>query len=63
MPVAQLDRTQGVPAYRPGSNARCPSCGESNWLVGRNVAECGYCAAALPIVVPMFRVTELRRAA
>lgn len=61
--MAQLDRTQTGPAYRPGSHTRCPSCGESNWLVGRHVAECGYCAAALPIVVPYFHVTELRRAA
>lgn len=61
--MAKIDRNQAIQAYRPGSGARCPSCGEANWLVGRMSAECGYCATALPIAVPMFSVIELRKAA
>lgn len=35
--------------YRPNEANRCPGCGRSHWHVGRLMAECGFCATALPI--------------
>jgi hypothetical protein len=35
--------------YRPGELNRCPGCGRTHWLVGRLLAECGFCATALPL--------------
>lgn len=48
--------------YRPGSETRCPDCGETHWLVGRATAECAGCSAALPIVVPYWNTIRLRAA-
>lgn len=36
-------------AWRPGGQTFCPGCGRSSWYVGRLMAECGFCATALPI--------------
>jgi hypothetical protein len=36
-------------AYRAHEVNRCPGCGRSHWLLGRALAECGFCATALPI--------------
>jgi uncharacterized protein (DUF983 family) len=36
-------------AYHPGLANRCPLCGHTAFNVGRITAECGACAAALPI--------------
>ncbi len=36
--------------YRPHQVNHCPGCGRSHWLVGRVLAECGFCATALPLV-------------
>jgi hypothetical protein len=35
------------PAWRSG--CYCPGCARSNWIVGRLLAECAFCATALPI--------------
>ena len=35
--------------YRPGQATICPGCGKSHWHVGRQTAECAYCATALPL--------------
>lgn len=35
--------------YRPGEANHCPGCGGRNWHVGRQTAECGRCATALPL--------------
>lgn len=35
--------------YHPGEANHCPSCGRSHWMVGRLMAECAYCATALPL--------------
>ena len=35
--------------YRPGEVNHCPACGRTHWYVGRLLAECGFCAAALPL--------------
>lgn len=38
-----------VPSYRPGERNACPGCGRSQWYIGRTMAECGFCATALPL--------------
>ena len=35
--------------YRSGETNRCPSCGRGHWYVGRYLAECGFCATAIPM--------------
>ena len=35
--------------YRSGEVNRCPGCGRTHWFVGRLLAECGFCATALPL--------------
>ncbi len=35
--------------YRVGEVNRCPACGRTHWYIGRLSAECGFCAAALPL--------------
>lgn len=35
--------------YRGDQTNHCPGCGRSHWLVGRVLAECGFCATALPL--------------
>jgi len=35
--------------YREGETNRCPGCGRTQWLVGRQLAECAFCATALPL--------------
>lgn len=42
-------RGYGV-VYHAGDSNRCPSCHGRSWLVGRTMAECASCHAALPIV-------------
>ena len=36
--------------YRRDEVNHCPGCGRSHWLVGRLLAECGFCSTALPMV-------------
>jgi hypothetical protein len=35
--------------FRPNESNRCPGCGRSQWFVGRQTAECVFCATALPL--------------
>jgi len=35
--------------YRDNEVNRCPGCGRTHWYVGRSLAECGFCATALPL--------------
>lgn len=35
--------------YRDRETNHCPGCGRSNWLIGRMMAECAFCATALPL--------------
>jgi hypothetical protein len=35
--------------YRDNEVNRCPGCGRTHWYVGRMLAECGFCATALPL--------------
>lgn len=51
---------RGGGAYRPEARGyhvvyhdhetnHCPGCGRSQWLIGRLMAECAFCATALPL--------------
>jgi hypothetical protein len=35
--------------YREHQVNHCPGCGRTHWYVGRLLAECGFCATALPL--------------
>ena len=35
--------------YRENQVNYCPGCGRTHWFVGRSLAECGFCATALPL--------------
>lgn len=35
--------------YRDNQSNVCPGCGRQSWLIGRVMAECGFCATALPL--------------
>ena len=35
--------------YRENAANHCPGCGRSHWLIGRLLAECGFCGTALPL--------------
>jgi hypothetical protein len=37
-------------AYRAHEVNRCPGCGRSHWIIGRLLAECAFCATALPLM-------------
>jgi hypothetical protein len=48
--------------YRDNQVNHCPGCGRTHWYIGRTLAECGFCATALPLsesfhqpATPMFR--------
>ena len=35
--------------YREQEVNHCPGCGRSQWIIGRQTAECAYCSTALPL--------------
>ena len=35
--------------FRPGEPRTCSECGSSQWIIGRRLAECGSCSAAVPL--------------
>lgn len=35
--------------YREGEVNHCPGCGRTHWMIGRMLAECAFCATALPL--------------
>ncbi len=39
----------GRSSYSTHATNHCPSCGQSQWIVGRIMAECACCGDALPI--------------
>lgn len=41
-----------VLTYRQGQPNCCPGCGGEQWHIGRQMAECAYCATALPLADP-----------
>ncbi|PZO78242.1 MAG: hypothetical protein DI632_07140 [Sphingomonas hengshuiensis] len=42
-------RSTRVPLYALHGRNNCPSCGASQWFVGRVIAECACCGDTLPI--------------
>jgi hypothetical protein len=40
------------PPFRSGETTRCTCCGASQWLVGRQSAECGVCGAPAILATP-----------
>ena len=41
--------------YREDKVNHCPGCGRTHWYVGRLMAECGFCATALPLAEASLR--------
>jgi len=35
--------------YRDNEVNHCPGCGRTHWYLGRMLAECAFCATALPL--------------
>lgn len=50
--VARREQGGYVILYRPVGSNYCPGCGRSHWYVGRNSAECAFCATALDFAEP-----------
>ena len=46
--------------YRENEVNHCPGCGRTHWLVGRTLAECGFCATALPLSESYRQATAAR---
>lgn len=42
-----------APKYKNGEVNSCPGCGRSHWHIGRMMAECGFCATAIPLEKPV----------
>ena len=48
--MTAFDREPGLAVqYRRGIVNHCPVCGGAQWLVGRTMAQCAHCDAALPL--------------
>lgn len=47
--------------YRPEVVNHCPGCTHTNWMVGRMVAECGFCGTVLPLRNSPLLATGQRR--
>lgn len=47
--------------YRQQEVNHCPGCGRTHWYVGRLMAECGFCATALPLDDASIRGGSFRR--
>jgi hypothetical protein len=48
-PASSLPSRGYHAVYRLNEVNHCPGCGRTHWLLGRSLAECGFCATALPI--------------
>lgn len=48
--VLQLQQRGYYVAYRENEVNYCPGCGRSHWHIGRLLAECAFCATALPLL-------------
>jgi hypothetical protein len=56
--------------YHADTINHCPACSHSHWIIGRTMAECAFCATALPLAAsslqparPLFRNNHLPRRA
>lgn len=56
-PSHRLAARPYVLLYRPGRENFCPGCGQSQWYVGRNTAECAFCPTVLPLRDGVLRAT------
>ena len=45
--------------YREHEVNHCPGCGRTHWLIGRMLAECGFCGTALPLSESYHRGSSL----
>ena len=50
--LAYLGDHGSVMLFYQGEHNRCPSCGATQWYVGRVVATCARCEGSIPIVTP-----------
>jgi len=48
--------------YHEDKVNHCPGCGRTHWFVGRLMAECGFCATALPLAAASLRGSGHSRA-
>ncbi|WP_093016766.1 MULTISPECIES: hypothetical protein [unclassified Sphingobium] len=48
-PPSALGARGFMPLYHVGGQNHCPGCGGQQWIVGRMMAECGYCGSAIPM--------------
>jgi len=47
--------------YRQNAVNHCPGCTHTNWMIGRMVAECGFCGTVLPLRDSSLLATGPRR--
>lgn len=47
--------------YRQNAVNHCPGCTHTNWMIGRMVAECGFCGTVLPLRDSALLATGQRR--
>ncbi len=47
--------------YRQNAVNHCPGCTHTNWMIGRMVAECGFCGTVLPLRDSALLATGPRR--
>jgi hypothetical protein len=45
-------RSDPQPPFRSGEATRCTCCGASQWIVGRQSAECGACGSPAALATP-----------
>lgn len=41
--------------YRDNETTYCPGCGRTHWIIGRLLAECAFCATAIPLSADLVR--------
>ena len=44
-----VPRSSPMPLYRENTINACPGCGQSQWFIGRVMAQCACCETALPL--------------
>ena len=47
--IPQADQRGYHIVYREHEANYCPGCGRTHWYIGRSMAECAFCATALPL--------------
>jgi hypothetical protein len=44
--------------YHDNEVNHCPGCGRTQWLIGRETAECAFCSTALPLAASSAKSSE-----